>query len=133
MVAAAMTETLALRRPARARRRPGRERTMQFQAWRATTARRAIPGESGVREICMRRLEGRAEVAGQRWPAASPDPTPMKQGNDNGPWGGKGAARQRSEEGNVDSTPRLETTYTKLHRLSELAKQNPTLQFTSIA
>src|SRR6516165_4582806 len=81
MVAAAMTETLALRRPARARRRPGRERTMQFQAWRATTARRAIPGESGVREICMRRLEGRAEVAGQRWPAASPDPTPMKRGN----------------------------------------------------
>src|SRR6516225_856941 len=77
MVAAAMTETLALRRPARARRRPGRERTMQFQAWRATTARRAIPGESGVREICMRRLEGRAEVAGQRWPAASPDPTEM--------------------------------------------------------
>jgi len=48
---------------------------MQFQAWRATTAGRAIPGESGVREICMRRLEGRAEVAGQRWPAASPDPT----------------------------------------------------------
>ena len=58
---------------------------------------------------------------------------PMKQGNGNGPWGGKGAARQRSEEGNVDSTPRLEATYTKLHRLSELAKQDPAMQFTSIA
>jgi RNA-directed DNA polymerase len=33
----------------------------------------------------------------------------------------------------VDSTQRLETTYTKLHRLSELAKEDPTLQFTSIA
>jgi len=33
----------------------------------------------------------------------------------------------------VDGTQRLETTYTKLHRLSELAKQDPTLQFTSIA
>ena len=60
---------------------------------------------------------------------------PMKQGNSDGPWGGKGVARQRSEEGNVDSTPRLdlEATLTKLRRLSELAKQDPTLQFTSIA
>lgn len=33
----------------------------------------------------------------------------------------------------MDSPPRLETTYTKLHRLSELAKQDPTLQFTSVA
>jgi RNA-directed DNA polymerase len=33
----------------------------------------------------------------------------------------------------VDSTQRLETTYTKLHRLSELAKEDPTLQFTSLA
>jgi group II intron reverse transcriptase/maturase len=33
----------------------------------------------------------------------------------------------------VDSTQRLETTYTKLHRISELAKENPTLQFTSLA
>jgi group II intron reverse transcriptase/maturase len=33
----------------------------------------------------------------------------------------------------VDSTQRLETTYTKLHRLSELAKEDPMLQFTSIA
>ena len=60
---------------------------------------------------------------------------PMKQGNSDGPWGGKGVARQRSEEGNVVSTPRLdlEATYTKLRRLSELAKQDPTLQFTSVA
>lgn len=33
----------------------------------------------------------------------------------------------------MDSTQRLETTYTKLRRLSELAKEDPTLQFTSIA
>lgn len=35
----------------------------------------------------------------------------------------------------MDSTPRLdlEATYTKLHRLSALAKQDPTLQFTSVA
>ena len=60
---------------------------------------------------------------------------PMKQGNSDGPWGGKGVARQRSEEGNVVSTPRLdlEATYTKLRRLSELAKQDPKLKFTSVA
>ncbi len=33
----------------------------------------------------------------------------------------------------MGSTQRLDTTYTKLHRLSELAKEDPTLQFTSLA
>ncbi len=36
-------------------------------------------------------------------------------------------------EGDTDSTQRLETVYTKLHHISEKARQDPTLQFTSLA
>ena len=44
--------------------------------------------------------------------------------------------RQRggaAAEGDMDSTQRLEAVYTKLRRIAEKAKQDPQLQFTSLA